>query len=294
MKLSTKANLYLLLITVIWGATFPIIRNALVHVNPSLFVAVRFAIAALFMLPIIWKSLKNTSGTLLLQSFLFGLSNGVGYITQTIGLQTTSSSRAAFITGFSVVLVPFMAPFFRLGRIQPTDILYSLICLTGLYFLTGAQFALITRGDIWLFMCAIAFAIQISYMQKLSVKISDYRLLTFYQLLFTVPMAFAFSVNSNYQTLLYPSVIFALLFCAYVATMLVYLIQTKYQQFTTAPKAALIFALEPVFASIFGFIINHEPITMHTLLGGSLILLSLCIPSLKWLKKYTTANLANS
>lgn len=289
MHLTAKANLYLLLATIIWGLTFPLLRSALTNIDPSLFVAIRFLLAAIILLSFVWSKLPKTNNQILICSLIMGLLNSVAYLAQTIGLQTISAARSAFITGMSVILVPLLAPFFKVGSLRFIDIFSTLISLLGLYFLTGANLHDISTGDNWTLLCAVAFALQIVYLQQTSKKINDYELLAFYQLLFTVPVALLFAPLTTYPNLFYPNVIIALLFCAIFATTIAYFIQAKYQRYTTPTTVALIFALEPVFATIFGVLINRDGISVHTVIGGLLILLSLVIPTSlsvikRWLK----------
>lgn len=279
MNIATKANLYLILISAMWGATFPIIGNAANEVNPFLFVCARFSLAAIIMLPLIWKDITFKDKKLIFYCIIFGFFNCVSYVTQTIGLQTISSSRSAFITGFNVVFVPFLAALFKLDKINFSDIACSIICIYGLYVLTGSDLKEITRGDILTFICALSFAFLITFLQKLSAQHPNYRLLTFYQLFFTAPFAATFAIHSSILTLFKPSVLIALSYCTIFATAFVFFIQTKYQKFTTASKAALIFSSEPIFASIFGYLFNHETISRNTLIGGFIILLSITLPS---------------
>jgi drug/metabolite transporter (DMT)-like permease len=285
MQQTTKANLYLFLISAIWGMTFPLIRNALTEINPYLFVFFRFLLAALVMLPIVWKELTKTRKDLIIHSIIFGLLNAVTYTSQTIGLQTIDSASSAFITAIYVVLVPFLAPLFKTGKLHYIDIVSSLICLFGIYVLTGADMQL-DVGETWTLLAAGVFAVQITYMQRLSAKFKEYKLLTFYQLLFTTPPIFLFTLDTKYQTALHMDVIIGLVFCAIFATTLVYSLQTKYQKFTTANKASLIFATEPIFAALFGYLVNGELLTKNIILGGVLILVSLIVPiSIEGLKK---------
>jgi drug/metabolite transporter (DMT)-like permease len=280
MQISTKANLYLLLATALWGGTFPLIRNALTHIDPSLFVTVRFALAALIMLFLVGNIFKKTSPNIILGCLIIGVINSIAYISQTKGLQTISSSRSAFITGLSVIIVPFIAPLFKLGRTKILDMVCSMISLIGLYILTGADLGKITIGDKWTLLSAITFAVQITGLQYLSLKTKDYRLLTFYQLLFTVPLSLLFSLHTDLSTIFYPNVIIGIFFCTIFATAIAYSIQTKHQKETTAAKAALIFSLEPVFAALFGFLFNHELLTKQEVIGSILILMSLMLPAL--------------
>ncbi len=285
MALSTRANFYLVLITAIWGLTFPLIRGAISYINPFLFVCIRFALAAMILLPLISRQFALTYKRLLLFGLVLGLLNSAAYIAQTIGLATIHSGRSAFITGFSVVLVPFLLPLFRLGKPRLIEIISALLCLAGLYVLTGADVSHVSNGDIWTLASAILFALSIASVHYVTRKVKEYRLLTFYQILFTIPLALICSPSLTIAPFANPTVVLSILFCAIFATSLALLVQMKYQPLTTAPKAALIYALEPFFASLFGFLLNKEPFTAHILSGGIIILLSLTLPELRILLK---------
>ena len=285
MKLSSKANLYLLLATLMWGITFPLTRNALNEVDPFVFVSLRFTLATLVLLPNVWILLQNTTQTILRGSLIIGVLNAGAYLCQTIGLQTVHSSRAAFITGASVILVPFLAPLFKLEKPSSLDLLCAGIGFIGLYVLMDIKHLYIGHGELWVFLGAIFFSLQITYLQRINQLIGDYQLLAFYQLLFTVPFVFLFTKGHSFIAALQPQALVDILFCAVFATSLAYYLQNKYQKFTSAPKAALIFALEPVFASLFGVLINHEMLAKTTVIGGSLLLLSLILPAIVNMKK---------
>ena len=280
MQKSTIANLCLALVAIIWGATFPLIRNAVADIDPSVFVWMRFLLAAVVLIPFIINTIKHTNRDILLSAAILGIVNSVAYLSQTIGLQTVHSAKAAFITGTYVVIVPFLLPLFKLGRPTRLEWIATLIALCGLYILTGADLIALNIGDLWILLSAIIIAIGITYLQRITKRISNFRLLAFYQILFTVPLPLLFTTKVNTAALFNPSVIVALLFCAIFATSLALFLQTKYQKYTTATKAALIFCLEPIFASIFSALFNNEPLTTHIVIGGLVILLSLLIPIL--------------
>lgn len=280
MKLSSEANFYLILATLMWGITFPLTRNALTEVDPFVFVSLRFAIATLVLLPSVWSLFHKTTKSTLRGSLIIGGLNAAAYLCQTIGLETVHSARAAFITGASVIFVPFLAPLFKLEKPSRLDLLCAGIGFIGLYVLMDIRHLYLGHGDLWVFLGAIFFSLQITYLQRINLLIKDYQLLAFYQLLFTVPFVLLFTKGHSFDAALQPQALIGILFCAVFATSLAYYLQNKYQKFTSAPKAALIFALEPVFASLFGVLINHETLAKTTLVGGSLLLLSLMLPSL--------------
>lgn len=280
MQKSYIANLALALVALIWGATFPLIRNAVVDIDPSVFVWVRFLLAALVLLPFVLGMMKKTNRDMVLSAALLGFINSISYIAQTIGLQTVHSAKAAFITGTYVIIVPFLLPLFRLGKPSHLEWFATVIALAGLYVLTGADLSHANIGDLWILCSAIFIGLGITYLQRITKRIANFRLLAFYQILFTIPLPFILAPKVNTTVLFDPDVLIGLIFCAVFATSLALFLQTKYQKHTTATKAALIFCLEPIFASIFSATFNNEPLTLHIVFGGLIILLSLLIPIL--------------
>ena len=281
MPRQSMGDLILLFITFAWGLTFPLIGNAVQNVDPVLFVMIRFFLAALALLPfVLLSSGLSVSKDVIYAGMILGALNAISYVAQTIGLQTISSAQAAFITGISVVLIPFVLPLFAMGRPTKKDILCSLICLLGLFVLTDASSFHFSSGALWVLCCAVAVAFAISYIQKASMRINALNSLAFYQILFTAVFIVPFSFGKNYSPLLLPSVMGSIAFCAIIATSLVLWLQTKYQRYTTATRAAMIFCFEPIFASVFGYLINAEQIGYRVAIGGALILLSVLLSEL--------------
>ncbi|HWJ03488.1 MAG TPA: DMT family transporter, partial [Verrucomicrobiae bacterium] len=101
-----KADLSLVLVTLVWGATFVTVKNAVADMPPFRFIAIRFAIACVFLMLLAPRKLKLINRANLIPGTLIGLFLFGGYSFQTIGLKYTSASNAGFITGLSVVLVP--------------------------------------------------------------------------------------------------------------------------------------------------------------------------------------------
>ncbi|MEM9243039.1 MAG: DMT family transporter [Pseudomonadota bacterium] len=274
-----KANSVLVLVTLIWGLTFPLIKLALAHVSPSTFTLFRFIFAALFFLPLLGFSLFNVNKSLLWVSLILAILNSGVYFSQAIGLQTITPSRSAFITGINVLLVPFLLPLFRLGRPTVVDIISTVCAFFGLYILTGASLKHLVIGDLWTLITAIFYALSIVVIQRLTPKVKNSYLLSFYQILFALPLLFGLTLADHTPSSWWHiHVIIALLFCSLCATVLSFYLQMQYQKQTTATQAALIYCLEPVFAAIFSHFISNDRISKQTLLGGCIILVSLVLP----------------
>ena len=279
---SRKADLLFLLITLIWGGTFPLIRNSLHYTNASWFVSLRMLFAILIFFPFIIRRLRNTTIELLFISVILGLLTGFGYYAQTLGLKTISSAQSAFITSMSVILIPLLLPLFRLGRPTLIEAFAVILCLLGVYVLTGADFDKLSRADFWTFICALTTALDVIYLQRVSKKINDLTLCAFYQIVFASIIPLASSIyHHQYHAQWTFDLWKGLLYCAVLATMFTFFIQTRYQQYTHPTKVGIIFTMEPVFASLFAFFFNGEAISLAIMFGGGIILASLFLTELK-------------
>lgn len=276
MQKSFIGDSVLLFVTLCWGVTFPLIENAVKEVDPAVFVCVRFLLAAIILIPFILFTLKRKNNQGVLQaSVILGILNFIAYLCQTLGMQTATAAQGAFITGICVIIVPFLLPFFKLGQPRHLDIICSIICLFGLLLLTGGGISIANKGVWWLLGCAFFYALAIVYLQKTSQEIKNLNLLAFLQILFVGIFAGFFTLGKSYSAAFHHQALIGILFCAIFATSIALVLQTKYQHYTTASRAAMIFCLEPVFGSLFGYLINSEKLTYLSLLGGALILLSI-------------------
>jgi drug/metabolite transporter (DMT)-like permease len=283
---SRRADALFIFITIIWGLTFPVIRNSLHFINPSAFVALRFIIASLIFFPFIIARLKRTTKIIFFSGAILGVLNGFGYYSQTIGLKTIGSAESAFITSLTVIFIPFLLPLFKLRRPKLIEWIAALICLFGVYELTGAKLTHINPAYLWTLIVAITTAINVVYLQKVSHRIGDFVLFAFYQILFAgfIPIL-SMIIHHQYQVQWTGRLIFYLLYCASIATVLTFFIQSRFQQYTSPARVGIIFCLEPVFASFFAYMISGELITRTIFIGGAIILFSLLMVSLPFFTK---------
>lgn len=269
------APFLLVLVAALWGLTFPLVETAMRLQDPFLFVALRFTLAALPILPYFFRHLTK-------QLFWVGVVVGVlnlgAFLTQTIGLQTVNSSRAAFITGIYVLLIPFLSPLFKMGKPGKHEFISAFICCLGIYILTGCDIGQMTPGDLWIFACAFFTAISIIYIGRYSKNNLNPYMIAYSQIVMTGIFAWIFCpFFSHFQwlPLKNPSFLLSLVTCSLLATILAIVLQSKYQKYVSLSKTALIYSLEPVFASIFDILLMGAKPKLYTLVGGALILLSI-------------------
>ncbi|MFS0863312.1 DMT family transporter [Fredinandcohnia sp. 179-A 10B2 NHS] len=284
------ADISLLFVALIWGSTFVLVQNAISFLEPMTFNGVRFFIAGLFLF--IWlilfyrEQLKAIDKKLLLSGFIMGVWLFGGFALQTMGLLYTTSSKAGFITGLSVVLVPIFSLLLLKQKPKFNGIFGVIIATVGLYLLTMADSFTINQGDLLVFFCAISFALHIVFTGKYT-SLFPTLLLTVTQI-FTVAFlsiisALLFedwSTAFSLQVLLTSEVLIALIVTSLFATAIAFLLQTRFQKFTTPTRVALIFAMEPVFAAITGYYFAAERLTYFAIIGCLFIFIGMILAEL--------------
>lgn len=278
-----RADAALLLMVVIWGFTFvPIERIAKAHPHHVVtFVALRFWIATLCYLPLLRFAKERLAGHHR-AGLLAGLAMSGGYCFQTIGLTWTTSAKAGFITGMSVLLVPLGALLLR-RRVPLAALLGLVVAAPGLVLVSLQEDLSLGLGEMLVFFCAVSFAAQILVCDRFARQVDPFVFST-WQALFTAVGTTLLALAS--ETLPYglPDAGWEFLlwaaFCGVFATMIPFLVQTVAQQITTATHVAVIYASEPVFASLFSWWLNGERFTERMWLGAGLILLGMLIAEL--------------
>ncbi len=267
-----QADLTLAGVTLIWGSTFVVVQNALDAVNPLTFVAWRFILAALVLGGLFHRRMRKLTRADLWAGGWLGAFLAGGYIFQTIGLQTTTASKAAFITGLSVVMVPVLATFWLRKPPGRAPIVGIVLATVGLAVLTLNRDLSIQSGDLWVLACALMFALHIVGVSHFSPYHDTIRL-TVVQIgaVAVLGTASAFAFERPTLALSAPAWV-AIAFTGVAATALVFSLQVHVQRFTTPTHTALLFSLEPVFAAFFGWWLAGETLGPREWVGCGLIL----------------------
>jgi len=287
------------MVAAMWGLTFPAIRSAMTNGASSFaFVGARFGIAAVIMLPFAIGGLKKDGRALLWPSIGLGLLLGSSYLMQTIGMETTTAANSGFITGTSVIMVPFLDAAIRKTKLRGFAIGGAVFAIFGMYLLAGLDFSGETTmkagrvGDLWTLASALGYALYLVLLQKHLTRFGHWSFLT--AQLFVVAISalligpFIEDWQLQWQN---ESVLTAVIYCAIFATIGTGLLQFKFQAESSPVRAALIFAMEPVFAAVFAVLILSEDPGKNALSGGSLIVLGVLIAELgpNWAEKRKTS-----
>ena len=282
-----RADLLLLSVAIAWGVTFLMVQDAINSTPVYAFLFFRFALASILMFFIAYKFLKQTNKKTILYGVILGVFLFSAFATQTFGLLYTKSSIVAFITGLNVICVPFLGYLLFKEHISKKVFMATIVAVIGLYLLTMSGSLTIGIGEFLTLICAILFALQIIFTGKFSKEVNVF-LLVLFQLITVTILSLVFSLTLDNVTfdLNYDYTFFkAIIITAVFATVYAFLIQTYMQQFTTASKTAIIFAMEPVSAAIFAYFMISETLTSIQLSGAVLIVLATIIAEVKFKRK---------
>lgn len=281
----------LLFVTLVWGTTFPIIRDATAHLNGAEISEIRFLIAGVCMLPFALKA----SRTAWRDGALLGVIGLISYFTQAIGLEYISANRSAFLTSTNVLMVPFLGLLFG-GRLSFQIVGAALIACAGVGLMSwegGANW----MGDSLTLACALTYALYVILLSR-RIGAHESRTLAATQivamaviggiwLLITHPHAQALrdlAVRSR-------PIALPLLYLGIIASAGMLFLQAVGQRHVSAEKAAVIYAMEPVFAALFGWLWLHETLGTRGLIGGALVVLAVILGEWRFASKIRRAPL---
>lgn len=282
-----RADLALVLVALMWGATFVVVKRALTEISTFYFLALRFSLASLCLLALFSVAFRAAGVGAVWRGLRGGAAAGVllclGYTLQTFGLKYTSAGKSGFLTGFYIVLVPPIAAVIFRKRPQWIEVAGILAATAGIVLLTLPSLhgeLHVNPGDLLTIGCAVAYAVHLLVLGYYSQRerfeavalgqIATTALLSTFALPFDPPRA-VWGAN----------VVSAIIVTAVFATAAAFALQTWAQQYTTPTRTALIFALEPVFALAAAVLIGGETLTLAGVIGGILILAGILAVELK-------------
>jgi len=276
----------LIFATVIWGATFILVKWSVAELDVYYFLFLRFSIAALAMVLIFRKKIRTRSRTTIRSSFILSIALFAGYAFQTEALRFTSASNTALITGLYLVFVPlFLIAFFK-DKPQITHAFGAVVSLIGLYFLTRYSPAGFNLGDGLAMLCAVAFAFQIILMGRYT-RTNNLAPFVFYQFVFVALYAGAIALVRMKFSFEFSSIaIITLIVTGVFATAFAFAIQAVAQRYIDPTRVGIILGLEAVFGMLFGVFVGSEVLTMLSFFGAILMIFGMMIAEATPIVKY--------
>lgn len=280
-----QANLVLLLAAAIWGGGFVAQSTAMDTIGPFWFVGLRFAIAAIAVLPFAImesRKMKSAPSSGEMKSFaLVGLALFMGATTQQVGLLTTSVTNSSFLTALYVIFVPVIAVI--IYRRNPHWIVWpgALMMLTGIFLLSGGAVTRLTTGDMLSITCAVFWALQITLAGRFVMQSNRPLALSCTQ--FAICAGLSMIVGAMVEPIniiAISSSLGEILYVGLVSSGLAFVLQVIGQRYTTAPQAAIFLSSEALFGAFFAAIFLQETIQTAGYIGCAIIFAAILLVEL--------------
>ncbi|RKX83991.1 MAG: hypothetical protein DRP58_07870 [Spirochaetes bacterium] len=267
-----KSELMLILVTLIWGGTFPVIKAGLNDISPLLMVVVRFALAFLFFLPLIIKRRNLLTSGIIKAGLILGFSTFIGYGMLTIGLTMTTVAKSSLISYGYALVTPLLQFLLLKKKVSPINLIGLVIAFTGMMIFTSPSAAGWNMGDSITVLVALGYAFTVVLLDKYS-RIYDVEVLTGIQFFFTAIFSIILIPFSETPVFIPTfNLLIALLYLVIPGTVGALYLMNRYQKGTTPVRAVVIYALEPVIAIILGYFFLAEYIGLQEFIGGVIIL----------------------
>lgn len=290
-QVSTKkmivSDISLFFVAVFWGSNFVVMKEALNQIKPFAYLGLRFTLAGLIMLALFWKRMARSKPGDFRAGSLLGLLLFAGFAVQTVALLVTTPAKSGFITGTSVVIVPFL--YALISRAWPRWFVFAgaFLALGGLFLLSfegpGKGAWLLQQGDVLTFAGAFLFAAHVVFLGVYAPR-SDPIVLATLQMLFAGLFNFAVAFIAepleglfNHPLPIWGAIFYGIVFCTIGA----FVTQTAAQRFTPPTHAALILSLEAVFAGLFSYLFWDELFSVRKLCGAMLIFAGILITEMQ-------------
>lgn len=276
-------NFLLVLVAIVWGSTFFIIKDTVASVPPFYIVLGRMLMASIPMFFLVFfknrRSLLNKKA--IINGSILGLLLTTTYVSQTIGLQYTSSGHSAFITGIAVVLVPILLVVIYRQSIKKTEVISILIVMIGLFLLTYDLDTYFNKGDLITFITSFSLAFHIILSGRFVKTTESLSLITYQFVSGTILCAIGslfVAYDSDFEGMVISSEsLMAIMYLGAFGTLFCYFVSVWVQKYESSVKVALVFSLEPVFAALFAYIFVHEILNTKEMVGAILILIGVVL-----------------
>jgi drug/metabolite transporter (DMT)-like permease len=276
-----RADLTLLVVSIIWGSAFVAQRVAGQQGSVYLFNAARYLLAALVVLPLVRRAnIASMPKTQYKWMFIAGFFLFAGSALQQAGMVYTTAGNAGFITALYVVLVPFVLFFFWREKPHWMSIVAVVLAAVGAFLLsTGGRFE-VQKGDALELIGALFWTFHVIILGKFASK--------FEAMSFSVGQLFVCGMlNLGVGIFTEPlmsfnwPLAFAIAYTAFFSLGLCYTLQVWAQQHTPPADAALILSLESVFAVLSGWLLLDERLVFVQILGAVLIFIAVVLSQFK-------------
>ncbi|MDR1024833.1 MAG: DMT family transporter [Treponema sp.] len=286
-KTGLLAGAGLLFATILWGGGFVAVKDSLDIIPPIYMIAIRFALAGIFLSAVFFRKLRQMTRTTLRTGIILSFFLFLAYTFQTVGCVYTTAGKNAFLTTIYVILVPLIAWVFSKRNPGAHVFIAAAIAVAGIGLLSLNDDLTINKGDVLTLVCGFWYAVHIVFIARFTQKQNEDPItLTVLQMIFCSVFAWifapfydgAFPVQA--VTTLRP--VLSLLYMAVFPSGIAFLLQNVGQKYLSPSTAALLLSTESVFGAVFSAVLLGESMNIRMIFGCGLLLFAVILSETKF------------
>ena len=278
-KVSLKSSLLLFLAASIWGVAFVAQSVGMDYMGPFSFNGARFLLGSVVLLPLVLVRRKKDREKqverpglkiTLLGGCCCGLALCAAALCQQIGIMYTTVGKAGFITTLYIIIVPILGIFLK-KKVPGRVWIRAVIAAFGMYLLCMSEKFSLSKGDIYVFICAILFAVHILVIDYFAPKADCVELSCLQFLTAGVICSILALILEKPQISNFIDGIIPLAYAGIMSSGVAYTLQVVGQKDSDPTVASLILSLESVVSMLAGWVILGQALSGRELLGCALV-----------------------
>lgn len=273
---STLSALGLLVIAVIWGVSFVVMKTAITDAPVLYVLSIRFLLAGVPLSLIFIKKFFKATKKDYLRGLILGLVLMASYIFQAYGCKYTTASKNSMLTAIYGVLVPFVSWIFFKRKPRLYSVLFAVLAFIGVGMISLNGFEAVNIGDILTIIGGVFYAVQIVLLSEYT-KESDPVFLTMIEFLVVGVVLICFApIEGPFPTFLFTdfSLLWRILFLGFVCTMSGFLLQSLLQKRVQVVTCGIILSLEAPIGAVTGVLVKDDPMTTVMIIGIVLLFIA--------------------
>jgi len=276
-RLTPPYKLMLVVAALMWGGSFVVLKDTLDVLSPAWLMGIRFVLSGVVMTLALGRRLcDHVDRGHVGAAIALGVSGGLGYLVQNLGLVDTTPGHNAFLTATYCVMVPFLH--WAVARVRPTlaNVAAAVVAVTGIGVLSlgGSEPFTLRWGDWMTIFGAFWFAVQIEVMVAVAPghDILSLTAIEFFVMGLTcLAYAVLFEPAPVLQTFARPNLWMALAYLVLLSSCVCTVFQNVGQAHVPPAQASLLLSLESVFGVAFSVLLYGEELTLQLALGFGLV-----------------------
>lgn len=277
-----KFYMGLMLVTsLLWGGNFVVAKTLVAHASPMTLTLIRWLIAVIVLLPLVWWKEKRLvpAKAALVPLFLMGITGVALFnIFQFLALERTTSTNAGLISTMNTMSIALFSFAFLKEKINGLQLLAMVLSLIGVFLvLSKGDWQLLwhfqlNTGDLWMVAAVCVWGLY-SVCSKWAMQTTSPLMATLYAGLFGVLILVPFTITDFTFSEIDSSFILSLLYTGVISTVVCMVFWNIGVQQLGATTSGIFLNFNPIFTALLAFLFIGEQLSWLQGIGGIIVIL---------------------